>query len=245
MSFAIAAVISAGVGVAQAIDGGIKANAAKDKAIEAQKDLDKQKKAFSEMDTSNPYLNMENTMEDLTVNTKAAEFAAQQSNQNRANIMRDMRSQAGSSGIAALAQTLANSGSLDAQRASVSIGEQESRNQMAERRMAGTIQDKERQGEIISRNAKKGKIEGMMGLAAGELQNQRAAQQAGQQQMWGGIGAAASGVGDIANAIGKARVSGSMAMGAGNGIDPGVLEDEWASSDTNLGYQDWLDSRNP
>ena len=159
--------------------------------------------------------------------------------------MRDMRSQAGSSGIAALAQTLANSGSLDAQRASVSIGEQESRNQMAERRMAGTIQDKERQGEIISRNAKKGKIEGMMGLAAGELQNQRAAQQAGQQQMWGGIGAAASGVGDIANAIGKARVSGSMAMGAGNGIDPGVLEDEWASSDTNLGYQDWLDSRNP
>lgn len=240
MSFAIAAVITAGVGVAQAIDGGIKANAAKDKAIEAQKDLDKQKKAFSEMDTSNPYLNMENTMEDLTVNTKAAEFAAQQSNQNRANIMRDMRSQAGSSGIAALAQTLANSGSLDAQKASVSIGEQESRNQMAERRMAGTIQDKERQGEIISRNAKKGKIEGLMGLAAGELQNQRAAQQAGQQQMWGGISSAAGAVGGMSFG-GGANVSGSM--GAGNGIDPGVLEDEWASSDTSLGYQDWLDSR--
>ena len=37
-----------------------------------------QKEAFSAIDTSNPYLNMENTMEDLTVNTQAADMQAQQ-----------------------------------------------------------------------------------------------------------------------------------------------------------------------
>ena len=33
---------------------------------------------FKQQDLSNPYANMENTMEDLTVNTQAADFAAQQ-----------------------------------------------------------------------------------------------------------------------------------------------------------------------
>ena len=32
----------------------------------------------SNQDLSNPYANMQNTMEDLTVNTQAADFAAQQ-----------------------------------------------------------------------------------------------------------------------------------------------------------------------
>ena len=33
---------------------------------------------YMNQDLSNPYANMENTMEDLTVNTQAADFAAQQ-----------------------------------------------------------------------------------------------------------------------------------------------------------------------
>ena len=130
-ALAIGAGVAAAGGVAKAVDGGIKANKAKKAAEKAQIELDKQKQSFANLDTSNPYLNMENTMEDLTVNTKQAEFEAQQNAQNQANIMDSMRGAAGGSGIAALAQTLANQGALQTQKASASIGQQESANQQA------------------------------------------------------------------------------------------------------------------
>jgi hypothetical protein len=184
---AIAAGISAVGGIAKAIDGGIKAKKAKKEAAEAQVELDKQKKAFENLDTSNPYQNMENTMEDLTVNQKEAEFKRQQQQQNQANIMQQMRGAAGGSGIAALAQTLANQGSIDAQKAAASIGTQEAANQKLERQEAAKIQSLEREGELISRNAQASKISSLMGMAADEVSNAKAAQAAGQEQMMGGI----------------------------------------------------------
>lgn len=184
---AIAAGISAVGGIAKAIDGGIKAKKAKKEAAEAQVELDKQKRAFENLDTSNPYQNMENTMEDLTVNQKEAEFKRQQQQQNQANIMQQMRGAAGGSGIAALAQTLANQGSIDAQKAAASIGTQEAANQKLERQEAAKIQSLEREGEIISRNAQAGKISSLMGMAADEVSQAKAAQAAGQEQMMSGI----------------------------------------------------------
>jgi len=191
MAFAVVGAVAAGIsavgGIAKAIDGGIKAKKAKKEAAEAQLELDKQKKAFENLDTSNPYQNMENTMEDLTVNQKEAEFLKQQQQQNQANILQQMRGAAGGSGIAALAQTLANQGSLDAQKAAASIGTQEAANQKLERQEAAKIQSLEREGEIISRNAQAGKISSLMGMAADEVSQAKAAQAAGQQQMIGGI----------------------------------------------------------
>ena len=191
MAFAVVGAVAAGIaavgGIAKAIDGGIKAKKAKKEAAEAQVELDKQKKAFEALDTSNPYQNMENTMEDLTVNQKEAEFMKQQQQQNQANILQQMRGAASGSGIAALAQTLANQGSLDAQKAAASIGTQEAANQKLERQEAAKIQCLEREGEIISRNAQAGKISSLMGMAADEVSQAKAAQAAGQQQMIGGI----------------------------------------------------------
>ena len=182
MAFAVVGAVAAGIsavgGIAKAIDGGIKAKKAKKEAAEAQLELDKQKKAFEALDTSNPYQNMENTMEDLTVNQKEAEFLKQQQQQNQANILQQMRGAAGGSGIAALAQTLANQGSLDAQKAAASIGTQEAANQKLERQEAAKIQSLEREGEIISRNAQAGKISSLMGMAADEVSQAKAAQAA-------------------------------------------------------------------
>ena len=56
----------------------------------------------------NPYADMENVYEDQTVDLKAAEFAKEQSQQSAANIMASMKGAAGGSGIAGLAQVLAN-----------------------------------------------------------------------------------------------------------------------------------------
>jgi hypothetical protein len=86
-----------------------------------------QKNAYDGM--KNNMEGMENAFEDLTVNTQQAEFEAQQNQQMQANIMSQMSGAAGGSGIAALAQSMANQGALQAQKASASIGAQEASNQ--------------------------------------------------------------------------------------------------------------------
>ena len=189
-TFAIVAVVGAAVAVtaatAKSVDGAVQANKARKKAEEAEKELEKQKSMFANLDTSNPYLNMENTMEDLTVNTQAAEFQKQQSMQNQANIMQQMRGAAGGSGIAALAQTLASQGSLDAQKASADIAKQEAANQMAQQKEAGSIQQKEREGELMSRQMENDKLQSQMGMTADEIANQRDRQEKAKAQMYEG-----------------------------------------------------------
>ena len=89
---------------------------------------------------------MENTYEDMTVNQQQAEFIAQQGMQQRANIMQNLKGAAGGSGVAGLAQVLANQGAMQAQQASASIGMQEQANQARARAEAGRLQTLEREG---------------------------------------------------------------------------------------------------
>tara|TARA_R100001443_G_scaffold2831_1_gene9331 strand:- start:10290 stop:11807 length:1518 start_codon:yes stop_codon:yes gene_type:complete len=78
----------------------------------------------------NQYEGMENRFEDMTVDMRAADFQAQQGQQQRANIMQGLRGAAGGSGIAGLAQALANQGQLQTQQIAAGIGQQERQNQM-------------------------------------------------------------------------------------------------------------------
>lgn len=170
MSFLLAgaAVVSAGVGVAKAISSGKKQKAAERKEAKARAEMDKQKAAFAGLDTSNPFMNMENTMEDLTINQKGMELQNQQGQQQRANIMGQMKGAAGGSGIAALAQQMAQSGQLASQQSAVTIGQQESANQMAKAQQAATIQGKEREGEMKSRDMKRDQTSTLLGMAQSE-----------------------------------------------------------------------------
>lgn len=95
----------------------------------------------------NPYANMENVYEDQTVDLKAAEFAKEQSKQSAADIMQSMKGAAGGSGVAGLAQVLANQGAKQAQQASADIGKQEQANQARARGEAGRLQQLDREGE--------------------------------------------------------------------------------------------------
>jgi len=201
MSFAAAATAVGGVVKLGMSLAGRKKRIAEQKA--AKKEMEKQKRAFEALDTSNPYKNMENKMEDLTVNQQEAEFASQKAAQNRANVMQQMKGAAGGSGIAALAQQMANQGSLDAQKAAVSIGKQESANQMAERKEAAQIQTKEREGEVKSREWEKDKVSTLLGMAQ---QRKGAADQARADAMKDQMGA----VGDIAKGAFSAAGDGKM-----------------------------------
>jgi hypothetical protein len=135
---------------------------------------------------------MENTMEDLTVNTQQADMMNQQNQQNLANTMGGMNAAAGGSGIAGLAQAMAQQGAKNTQQASASIGAQESRNQMAAARQAGSNQMAELQGAEKSRAAEKDKTETMLGMSQQRLGAANAARDAATQSIMGGIGQAAS-----------------------------------------------------
>ena len=78
----------------------------------------------------NMYEGMENRFEDMTVDMRAAQFQTQQGQQQRANIMQGLRGAAGSSGVAGLAQAMANQGQLQSQQIAAGIGQQERQNQM-------------------------------------------------------------------------------------------------------------------
>jgi len=95
----------------------------------------------------NPYKDMENVYEDQTVNLKQAEFEKEASQQSMANIMASMQGAAGGSGIAGLAQVLANQGVKQAQQASISIGAQEKANQDKMTAESGRLQELKAKGE--------------------------------------------------------------------------------------------------
>ena len=157
----------------------------------AKRDMDKYKSQYASIDTSNPYLNMtntmaglENTMEDATINQKQAEMESQQFQQSQANILGSMRGAAGGSGIAATAQAMAQQGQLAAQKSAASIGQQESANQAAslqqagklqemEAREAGRLQGMERQGEVLSRQQQQEQVGTLMGMSQADVAGER------------------------------------------------------------------------
>ena len=158
-----------GLSLASSVIGFKKAKKAQRKAEKqakaSERERQRQEEAYRNLDTSNPYLNMENTMEDLTINQKQFQLESQQAQQSEANILDSLKGAAGGSGVAALAQQMAQSGQLGAQSRAARIGQQESANQMAERRMDGQIQGMEREGDIWSRGQEQAKTETLFGMA--------------------------------------------------------------------------------
>ena len=175
-------------GVTGIAAGIIGSGARKREQAAAQQEFNTRKAQYEMMDTSNLYKNMQNVYEDLTVNQQEANFIAQQQNQGMANIMSSMQGAAGGSGIAALAQSLANQQAQNAQSAAVSIGSQEAGNQMAERGMAAKLQVMEREGEQMSRDAEKDKIETLFGMSQQRLGAANAARAAATKSIMGGVG---------------------------------------------------------
>ena len=197
-----AAVVSAGLGVAKAIRGGADKRAAKKANDTAKKKMEAEKEKYMSMDTSNPYMNMENTMEDLTVNTQAADFAAEQNQVGMADTMSKMNQAAGGSGIAALAQAMANSSQIANQKASISIATQEKSNQMAERQEAGRIQTMERQGDMASRKMRHSMAAKSLELAAGEVSGTAGDIAQADDDINAGINQVGSAVGSFVGGIG-------------------------------------------
>ena len=150
--------------------------------------LEEQKQKYREFEFSNPYAGMqtqfENPFEDLRVNTQQAGFMAQQGAQQRANILGSLRGAAGSSGIAGLAQTMANQGALQAQQISATIGQQEAANERARATGAMKVQQMESQadlqvrgGEAMLQEAESGREATILGMEYGLMAGENEAYQ--------------------------------------------------------------------
>ena len=197
---------------------------------------EEQKDVFRGLDTSNAfaglenryagmdnqYRDTENTMEDLTVNTQQAEFEQQMFGQSQANTLQSLRGAAGSSGIAGLAQVMANQSQSQAQQASASIGKQEARNKllMAQqaakndqllrgesaridqigRQGASQVDQLKAQGQLQSMQMEQSKQSTLLGMDAQGVQGAQNAVQAGNQMMASGFSNVIGGVGGAASA---------------------------------------------
>ena len=189
------AIMSGVQGIAGIASGLIGAGKRKREQRAAQSEFNRRKDQFEMQDTSNLYTNLENVYEDLTVNQQQAEFTQRAQQQSMANTMSGMQGAAGGSGIAALAQAMANQGSQNAERAGISIGQQERSNQAAQMQQAAQNQLLERKGEGQSRAAELNKVSTLMGMAGQRLGAANEARAAGKQAILGGVGNILGGAG--------------------------------------------------
>jgi len=185
-----AGVISAGVQGLAGIAGGIIGGGKRRREQRAaQQEMARAKARMMNLDTSNLAANMENPYEDLTVNTQAADFAAQQNQASLANTMSGLQGAAGGSGIAALAQSMANASAQQNQAASASIGAQEAANQKLAAQGAMQVQQADIAGATAARGLEYQKTGGLMSMAQNRLGAANAARSAATQSIMGGIGA--------------------------------------------------------
>lgn len=182
--------VQGGLGIASGIVG---SRQRRREQLAAQGDYERALQQYRQQDLSNPYQNMENVYEDLTVNLQAADYQRAQQAQGLSNIMAQTKQAAGGSGIAALAQALANQQSQGAQELSAQLGTQEAQNIAAERQMAGQLQGMEREGEMISRQLQREQYSTELGMGQQRLAAANIARQQATQALMGGIGSAVVG----------------------------------------------------
>ena len=194
--------VSALANVGLSIWGASKADKAADVAAEkerkARAEMKKLRATYANLDTSNPFLNMQNVFENLTINQKQYELQNQQFQQSQANILSSLRGAAGGSGIAALAQSLAQQGQIASQQSAAEIGQQEQRNQMLAIQEDARIQDKEIQGEMYSRGLERDKIATLLGMSQSESAAYGQQGQAAQEAKYNAISSGVQGITSLA-----------------------------------------------
>ena len=190
MSGASGSLISAGAGmmsegamnIAQSF--GMKRKRAEQRA--ANREHYRMRQDYMSLDVEDPYRNLTNPYDNMTVNQQMAQFEAQQNQQALANTLGNLQGAAGASGIAGLAQVVANQQSRNMQRASASIGLQEQSIGMARAATQARMQEQGAQLERKYKTEQAGTLYGIaqqrksaadeavekarMGLAGGVLQ---------------------------------------------------------------------------
>jgi len=133
--------------------------------------------------------------------------------------MQQMKGAAGGSGIAALAQTMANQGSMDAQKNAVSIGKQEQGNQMAEAQQQQRLNSAEADGDARTQDMNMKRQSSLLGMSQSDVSAQGAKVSAADKKMWSGITGAANSL-----SSGMTGMAGGMGGGGGTNAATGLAD---------------------
>ena len=182
-------------GIAGGIIGG---RARRQEQREARAELQRQKQAYETFEFKDPSAQMTNPYEDLTVNQQQAQFLAQQQQQGLAGTLGQLQQVAGSSGIGALAQSLAQQQAQNLQAASASIGQQESANQMARARGQQMLEQQRAAGQEYVQEKEFGRTQELYNVAAARKAAADEARKQATEGLIGGVANLGAGVGRIA-----------------------------------------------
>lgn len=140
---------------------------------------------------TNPYANLQNTAEDLTVNQQAANFEAQQTDAALAQGLDAITATGGGGGGA---QAIANAALASKQGISNSIAQQEQANQQLRAQQAAANQELAAQGEEDLQTQRYEQADSNLALSNSRLKNAQDARAQATQQLVGGIGSIAGGI---------------------------------------------------
>ena len=221
---------------------------------EARERLAEAREAYNAIEFTNPYegitnpyegiqsqfTGMENVYEEPQVNTQAADFMREQSQQQQANILQNLRGVAGGSGVAGLAQQVANIGTEQARRASIDIARQEQASETRRRGEASRIDSLQRQdaqridmlqrqgayqadmlqrkGDMYVQQQEQNRIASLYGLSADRQTATSQALNAAQSEF-------SSSLGNLGSAIAGGVASGAFGSGAGPASTPPPAQD--------------------
>jgi len=189
---------------------------------DARQNLEQAKKAFESIEYKNPYENLtnpyaENIYEDMTVDTQAADYLREQQQQSQANTMQQLKSVAGSSGIAGLAQQMSNISTGQAKQASMQIAQQERANQQLrlqgeqqKQTAQGQVDIAKMQGEAGRQKQEQARITSMYGLGIDRMEAADKARSTARTDTIAGLGQAAAGVAGLYAAGGAGAGEGGL-----------------------------------
>ena len=160
----------------------------------ATTELADRRQAYEQFEFQNPAANMTNPFEDLTVNQQQSQFLAQQQQQGLAGTLGQLQGAAGSSGIAALAQSLAQQQATNLQASAASIGQQEMQNQLMRARGQQQLEQSRAAGAMEVQQFELGRMETLMDAAAQRKVRATAERTKARQDLAAGLGEAAGGV---------------------------------------------------
>ena len=140
-------------------------------------------------------LKQENIYEDLTVDTKAADYAREQFQQQQANIMQGMQGVVGSSGVAGLAQTMSNQAIQQSKQTQLTLGQQLQSNRKMQMQEKSRLQGQDRQIQLANMQGarqfeidKRDTLMGISGQKIAGAQQAIAGNQAAMGQIMGAVG---------------------------------------------------------
>lgn len=127
------------------------------------------KNVYSNIRISNPYRDMENEFEDLTINQPRANFEKATLQQSQSNILNTLRKSSGAASVSSIAQSLVEQGKIGRQRSVADIENQVNQNQLTSAQQQMELEKLSGSGENMAANFRKQQMAKLMGISQQEM----------------------------------------------------------------------------